>query len=159
MPKFNAAVALIIGLPLFAVLASVGTAVVAVTRGDPVLPDEYHWEGQTLDRDFALSERAVQLKMAALLHLQPVEGVCQVSLRLEGPLPAAIEVRLTHVSHPELDRRIRFTRSNQTSIYSAPCASLPSALWHVELSDVGRSWSFRDEAVGSLQTVNISTNP
>lgn len=153
--KINPIVVLIIGLPLFAVLASVGTAVLAFTRGDPVLPDEYHWEGQTLDHDFALSERAVQLKVSAALHLEPVAGVCHLTLRLDGSLPPAVDVSLTHVSQPALDRRIRFTRTAQTSSYSARCSTLPAAQWHVELRDVGRSWSFRDEAAGRLATVNL----
>jgi len=157
--RFNPTVALIIGLPSFAVLASVGTAVIAVTRGDPVLPGEYHWEGQTLDRDFALSQRAVELKVRAVLHLQPAQGECHASLRLNGPMPAAIEVRLTHVSQPMLDRRVQLRRIAETSDFSAPCTPSPSGQWHVELSDAGRSWSFREEAAGALATVNISTDP
>lgn len=157
--KFNPALALIIGLPSFAVVASVGTAVVAVTRGDPVLPGEYHWEGQTLDRDFAMSQRAVALNMGATLHLRPTGGECHASLRLDGPMPAAIEVRLTHISQPSLDRAVQLKRIADTADYSAPCSPLPSAQWHVELTDLAKSWSFREEAAGELATVEISTHP
>src|SRR3954464_13379910 len=80
--RFNAVVMLIIGLPAFAIAASVGTAIVAATRGDPPMPDEYHWEGDKLDHDFAGSRKAEELGVEASLRLEPEQGRCHAVLRM-----------------------------------------------------------------------------
>jgi len=152
----NPVVMLTILLPLFAVGASVGTAIVAYSRGDATLPDEYHWEGDKLDHDFARSDRAAALKIDAYLSLQPREGECRINLELDGSPPRALDVRLIHVSQPALDRQIRFWRSGNTTSYSAACPPTPAALWHVELSDIDGSWSFRDDASGNLAKLHLS---
>jgi hypothetical protein len=158
--KLNPAAVLIIALPLFAVVASVGTAVLAVSRGDPQLPGQYHWEGDKLDRDFAQSRRAAQLHLNATVELQPRDGVCHLTLALDAnSLPAEVDLDLIHVSNPVLDRRIRFARKSNASSYEAPCAPLAPARWHLELSDPEHSWSFRS-ATTRLQptTVVLSSN-
>jgi hypothetical protein len=156
--RINPLVLLIIGLPLTAVLASVGTAVLAFSRGDPPLPDQYHWEGDKLDHDFAQSNRAVQLNLNATLDLQPRKGICHLTLRLDGIPPAAVDVALIHVSNPALDRHVRFLRTGVEALYSATCTPLPAARWHVELSDLGNSWSFRGAAAGELKTITLSSS-
>src|SRR5947208_2738049 len=82
--KINPTVFLAIALPLVAVAASVGTAVVAVSRGDAPLPDQYHWEGVKLDHDFAQSQRASELQFKANINLQPQKGTCYLALSLGG---------------------------------------------------------------------------
>ncbi len=161
--NFNPALCLTIGLPLFAVVASVGTAIVAVSRGDAPLPDQYHWEGDKLDHDFAQSQRAEELHLSATIELQPtsVAGVCHMTLALDGgSLPPVIDLALIHAARATLDRSIRFSRVANTSSYSAPCTALTDGKWHVELSDAQRSWSFRAGAVlaGSSRTISLSSS-
>src|SRR5690242_19175742 len=106
--RINPTVVLTIALPLIAVIASVGTAVVAFSRGDPPLPDQYHWEGDKLDHDFSQSKRASQLHVNASLDLQAGEGVCHLKLKLDGAnAPSSVDLALIHVSNPALDRNIR----------------------------------------------------
>ena len=88
----NSGLLVTIGLPLFAILASVGVAVVALTRGDPTLPDEYHWEGMSLDRDFADAHRASELKVHATLRMLSPTGMCQVALNLGSATPPVKEM-------------------------------------------------------------------
>ena len=155
--KINPAVALIIALPLFAIVASVGTAVVAFTRGDPPLPDQFHWEGDKLDHDFAQSRRAADLHINATLDLRADKGICRLTLTLDGNRPPAfLDLALIHVSNPSLDRNIRFLRT--AAGYSAPCAPLPAARWHLELSDPEGSWSFRS-AISDQQLGTIILSP
>jgi hypothetical protein len=155
--RINPAVVLIIVLPLSAVAASVGTAMLAVFRGDPPLPDQYHWEGDKLDHDFAQSMRAAALNVNATVDLQPRTGVCHLTLRLDGNPPSAVDVALIHVSRPALDRHVRFLPTGVGSLYSAQCAPLPPGRWRVELRDPGNSWSFRGAMTGELKTITLSS--
>ena len=161
--SFNPALYLIVGLPLFAVVASVGTAVVAVSRGDVPFPDQYHWEGDKLDHDFAQSQRAADLHLKATIELQPERAatgsaVCHLTLALDGNnLPPVVDLALIHAARSNLDRTIRFSRVSNTSSYVAPCAPLPDGRWHVELSDPQHTWSFRAAMAGHANTITLSS--
>ena len=157
--KLNPALYLVIGLPLFAVVASVGTAVLAVTRGDAPLPGQYHWEGDKLDHDFAQSRRAEELHLTATVALQPQQGLCHLALSLAGTsLPPKVDLALIHGANPALDRTIHFSRISNTSSYSGACIELPDALWHVELSDPQGSWSFRAALADRARTITLSSS-
>jgi hypothetical protein len=161
LAKINPAAVLMLALPLFAVVASVGTAFVALSQGDPPLPGQYHWEGDKLDHDFAQSQRAAELHLNATLDLRPDRtGVCHLTLRLDGKsTPASLNLSLIHVSNPALDRSIRFVRTSDPSSYSAPCAPLAAARWHIELSNPERTWSFRSATSGQQPgTITLSSN-
>lgn len=150
----NSGLLVTIGLPLFAIFASVGVAVIAFTRGDPTLPDEYHWEGMSLDRDFADAHRASELNVHATLRMLSPTGVCQVALNLGSAPPAALTLNLVHATHPDLDRRVRLSRVD--SMYEGYCGALPSGHWHVELSDTGGNWSVRGDVSGALDGSSLS---
>lgn len=153
--RLNLPALLIVALPLFAIVASTGTAVIAMRDGDPTLPDDYHWEGDKLDHDFARSQQATRLDLNLRLQMQPVAGTCHATLRLAAPQPSEFTVSLIHGARPELDRNIRFARS-AGSDYVAPCVSAtPVAQWHVEVSDRTHSWSYRDEVIGDLSDVAL----
>jgi len=150
----NSGLLVTIGLPLFAILASVGVAVVAFTRGDPTLPDEYHWEGMSLDRDFADAKRASELNVHVTLRMMPAIGLCQVALQLRAVRPASLTLNLVHATHPNLDRRVRLSPVNST--YEGYCGVLPSGHWHLELSDPGGDWSVRGDVLGALDGSSLS---
>jgi hypothetical protein len=155
--RLNIPALLIVVLPLFAIVASGGTAVIAMRDGDPTLPDEYHWEGDKLDHDFARSEQAARLDLDLRLRLQPIAGICHATLHLASAQPSQFTVMLIHGAHPELDRSISFARSSGTD-YVAPCVSpTPVAQWHVEVSDRTHSWSYRDDVAGDLSDVVLRT--
>ena len=61
----NPVLLLVIGLPLAAVLASFATLALTLEHRDTELPEQYHWEGFPLDRDFSRSEHATQLGVQA----------------------------------------------------------------------------------------------
>jgi hypothetical protein len=165
LSKFNPTAFLIVALPLAAVIASVGTAVVALSRGDPPLPDQYHWEGDKLDHDFAQSQRAAELRLSATLNVYPdKDGLCHLTLVLDGGhAPPSVNLSLIHVSNPSFDRKIRFVRTAEISTasagsYSAQCVVLPYASWHIELSDIDRSWSFRSDATNTSRAITLSAS-
>jgi uncharacterized protein len=151
----NAAVVLIIALPAFAVLASVGTALIAATRGDPPLPGQYHWEGDRLDHDFADAHRAAALGLQAVVDLQPSQGVCHLTLRLAGTPPPDVLLDVVHASRPELDRQMRFSRSSTSGDYLAPCTALRSGHWHLELKSPAGGWSYRQDWTGNVSRITV----
>jgi len=146
--SINSGLLVTIGLPLFAIFASVGVAVIAFTRGDPTLPDEYHWEGMSLDRDFADARHAAELHVHATLSILSSTGMCKVALQLGAAAPAALSLNLVHATHPDLDRHVRLARTGAT--YEGYCGELPPGHWHLELSDLGGSWSVREDVLGAL---------
>ena len=150
----NSGLLVAIGLPLLAILASVGVAVIAFTRGDPTLPDEYHWEGMSLDRDFADAHRASELQVRATLRMLASTGMCQVVLDLGSVPPATLTLNLIHATHPDLDRHVRLSRVNST--YEGYCGALPPGHWHLELSNTGGSWSVRGDVAGAIDGSRLS---
>lgn len=150
----NSGLLVTIGLPLFAICASVGVAVIAFTRGDPTLPDEYHWEGMSLDRDFADAHRASELKVRATLRMLSSTGMCEVALNMGSAPPAELTLNLVHATHPDLDRHVRLSRVH--SVYEGYCGSLPSGHWHLELSDTGGTWSVRGDVSGAVDGSSLS---
>lgn len=153
----NGGLLLAIGLPLFAIAASVGVAIIAFTRGDPTLPDEYHWEGMQLDRDFADARRASDLDVRATLRVLPAAAACQVTLHLDGAHPETIELTFVHGTRPDLDRQVRLAAAGP--VYEGRCQAMPSGHWHVELADGARSWSVRQDVSGPLDGISLSARP
>ena len=153
----NVAVILIIALPAFAVLASVGTAWIAATQGDPPLPGQYHWEGDRLDHDFADARRAAALGLVASLDLQPTQGTCHVTLQLASNLPAELDLDVIHAGRAELDRQIRFTRDGDSGNYTAACTPLPPGSWHLELKSAAGEWSYRQDWAGGAGRITLAS--
>jgi len=156
LKSINAGLLVAIGLPAFAIAASVGVAIIAFAKGDPTLPDEYHWEGMKLDRDFADARRAADLNVRATLWIRPT-GLCRIALRLDASPPPAIELKLVHGTRPDLDRQVRLLPAAQG--YEGQCGSIPYGHWHLELTDAAGSWSVREDLSGALDGARISARP
>jgi hypothetical protein len=148
----NGGLLLTIWLPIFAVTFSVGAAIVAFTRGDATLPDEYHWEGMQLDRDFAGAHRAAELDVRAMLALR--DGVCRLTLQLEGPPPETVLLGLVHATRPDLDQHVRLSRVGQ--LYEGRCQPSVDGHWHMEIADLAGTWSVRRDWTGSLDGARLS---
>jgi hypothetical protein len=152
--SFNSGLFVAIGLPLFAIFASVGIAVVAFTRGDPTLPDEYHWEGMSLDRDFADARRASDLHVHAALQVMAASETCRVTVDLSGKSPSALRLNLVHATRPDLDRQVQLLQAG--SVYEGHCGVIPPGHWHVQLADAAGSWSVREDIQGDLNGTIIA---
>ena len=70
------------GLPAVAVAASVASLVVALRTPESELPEQYHWEGFQLDRDFSQAARATELKVHATLSGFGASRRCELELRI-----------------------------------------------------------------------------
>jgi len=138
---------LVIALPLLAVVASLTSLALAVTRGDPELPKDYHWEGAALDRDQQRLTRAASEGITATISYQPDTKRCAIALH--GAAPAQLRLDLVHPTDPRADRRLTLARAGES--YEADCAGLPAAHWWLEVSDDTGRWMLRGRTVGRLQ--------
>jgi hypothetical protein len=155
--RLNGGLILTIGLPLFAIFASVGTTIVAFTHGDSTLPGEYHWEGMQLDHDFADARRAFELNVRATLYVTPSAALCRLAVQLDGVPAEALQLRLIHGTRPDLDREVRLSREG--SGYEGQCGALPAGHWHLELADETAAWTVRADVFGALDGTTISARP
>lgn len=139
---------LVIALPALAVVAGTTTYYLAATRGDRELPADYHWEGQSFDRDEARIALAGSLGLAAQVQVDAAAGRCEVTL----PAPAGdrVALELTHPTDASLDRRLGLVREGGSARYGAACAPLPAAHWWVQVADAGGTWLLRGRVQGNL---------
>lgn len=154
-PLRNPAFVAMIGLPAFAIVASLGMTAAAYWRGDPELPQEYHWEGSQLDADFAAAHRAAALDVRASLRILTASGMCRLSLTtLDVVRPAVLRLDLVHATRPELDQHLRLAR--HAGVYEAACRIPAAAGWRVELADEPVTWRVRQEFSGSLTDIAVA---
>jgi hypothetical protein len=156
--SFNPVLMLVIGLPSIVVLASFASLALALLRPDGELPEQYHWQGLKLDRDFSEAQHAADLNISATFSRDERAAVCRLSLRIQAEKPATLRVILTHATQPALDRRFTFSRT-PSGIYEAPCDPIPNSHWRMELQDRG-NWSMRQTLAGSLSgwTINAKAD-
>lgn len=147
---------LVIGLPLLAVAASLASLALAMSRGDPELPKDYHWEGAALDRDQERLSLAARQEIGATIAFDAASRLCTVTVF--GSAPASLRLSLAHPVDPHLDRRLELARAQRSPAgaghagadYATPCAPLPAAHWWLELADDQGRWLLRGRAQGTL---------
>jgi hypothetical protein len=145
------------GLPAVAVVASVMSLLVAIRTPENELPEQYHWEGFQLDRDFSQAAKATALKVHATLSGFDAGGRCELALRVDGATPDALELLVAHATQPKLDQRVTFTRlaggaraDTALERYSGACEPAPDSHWRVELVDAKNGWAVRQTVRGPL---------
>ncbi len=156
----NPVLILTFGLPLVAVLASFVTLGIVLAHPDSELPEQYHWEGFQLDRDFSRGERATALGVRAVTHDLGKAGPCQLELKISGAAPEALGLTVAHATNPALDRHVAFHRvsvedegKGASALYAGQCKATPEGHWRLELTDAAQTWSVRSSTRGSLEQV------
>jgi hypothetical protein len=158
----NPVLALAWGLPAVAVAASVLSLVVALRTPESELPEQYHWEGFQLDRDFSQAARATELNVHATLSGFGASGHCAIALRMSGVAPDSLELLVAHSTQPRLDQRVTLTReasgtrtADSIQRYSGSCQPAPDAHWRLELVDAKGGWAARQAIRGILDGAAI----
>jgi len=152
----NPVLGVTVGVLLAAIAASFITLGLALDAPESELPEEYHWEGFRLDRDFDRSRHASALAVRATLDV--TGGMCRVRLAMHGPHPPALRLTLTHATLPRLDRSVALQPVGNA--YEAPCDVAPGkAAWRVALEDSARTWSVRERAPDPLHDVTLAAAP
>jgi len=148
MKVTNPVLVLAVGLPALAVLGSFASLAITLGHPDTELPEQYHWEGFQLDRDFSRSERAAALGVRATLNDVAHNGECSIDLRIAGQPPQQLSLTLAHATVATLDRHVDFRREPGNGRYVGQCTAIAEGHWRLELTDAARSWSVRDSVRG-----------
>lgn len=145
------------GLPAVAVVASVLSLIAALRTPESELPEQYHWEGFQLDRDFSQAARATELKVHATLTGFGACRRCELALKVAGAAPDKLELLIAHATRPALDQRVMFARNASganpgaaVERYVGACEPAPDAHWRVELVDKANGWAMRQTIHGPL---------
>lgn len=160
-PRANAVLFLTIALPAVAVLASFGTLAVTMIHPESELPEQYHWEGFQLDRDFSRSEHAGRLQVYATITGLDRGGQCVLNLRTKatGSLPSGLRMTIAHATLPARDKGLTFERITEgaagTARYVAQCTATDPGHWRIELSDSEETWSVRESVHGTLSGLSL----
>lgn len=137
-------------LPAVAVVASLLSLAITLHNPDGELPEQYHWEGFQLDRDFSRAARATELKVHAVLLGFGSGGECALALQISAPAPESLELLVAHATQPSQDQRVKFTRTAALGRYAGPCRPAAEGHWRVELVDATDDWAVRQSIRGSL---------
>jgi hypothetical protein len=161
-PMRNPVFVLAWALPAVAVLACTLTIFITVRNPDGPLPEQYHWEGFQLDRDFSRAARAAELGVTATIVGLGSAGQCEMRVRMEATHPDVLVLMLAHATKPGLDRRITFNRvptepgwNDAAILYRGRCEALPEGHWRIELIDAVNGWAIRESVRGSLANVTL----
>lgn len=162
MRRVNAVLSIAIVLPLIAVLGSFLTLGVAMLHPDSELPEQYHWEGMKLERDFERAGRAAALGVEAVLDGFGSEGACNLKLTMRGLAPSSLTLRMIHATQPSLDQLVRLSRTAARSLetlthadYAGECRAAPRGHWRIELADAENHWSIRQTVRGPLSRARL----
>jgi hypothetical protein len=141
-------------IPAATVVAGLSTLAVALRSADRPLPEAYHWEGEHLDRDFALARNAAIHGIQVTLTANAADGICTASVRA-APLDApALTLLFANGADAGLDRVVLLKRV-AAGEYRGPCAPIPPGRWRVALEDSAGQWSIRTQLVGSVHQLTL----
>jgi len=132
------------------VIAGLSTLVIALRGADRELPASYHWEGELLDRDFALMRNAAVHGVELRLVLN--EGQCAASLHAAPNDPAALNLLFVNSNDVRLDQAVRLTRQ-APGLYRGSCQPLPDGRWRIALEDDAGTWAIRSQQQGALDSL------
>jgi len=137
-----------------AVIGGLATLAIALRHADRQLPANYHWEGERLDRDFALARVAAAHGIEVTLVADVAAGQCAATLRNAPGEPQRLTVLFANTADPGLDRVLLLTRV-AAGEYRGACAPLPQGRWRVALEDDAGQWSIRAQHAGGLERLHL----
>lgn len=133
------------------VIAGLATLAIALRSADRELPASYHWEGELLDRDFALLRNAAVHETFVTLNVEP-QGRCSARLQSPSNDPAALHLLLVNANDANLDQAVRLVRE-KAGVYRGPCRAMPDGRWRLALEDDAGQWAIRGQHQGAIDGV------
>jgi hypothetical protein len=140
------------------VIAGLSTVVIALRSADRELPASYHWEGERLDRDFALMRNAAAHGIEVGFTASP-QGRCAATVKSAPNDPAALNLLFVNANHVGLDQAVRLVRE-APGVYGGACRELPEGRWRIALEDVSGTWAIRAQHHGAIDDLSLlARNP
>lgn len=157
-PRPNFVVWVAIGVPAFAVVASILLVFLSLRGAEPELPANYSWEGAALDQDLARAHRAEEL--GAVIGLEfGTDGklVARLGFRDAAQvLPTHLVVQLAHATLPQLDRRFEMPLDAASGSYAAELPPLQRGRWLIEIADGDSdAWRLRKRFLAPTAQVGL----
>jgi uncharacterized protein len=139
------------------VIAGLTTLAIAISQADRELPANYHWEGESLDRDFALMRTAAAHGVEVSFTAAP--GQCSAQLKSAPGDAAALNLLFVNASDASLDQAVRLERV-APGVYRGTCRALPDGRWRIALEDDAGQWAIRAQHQGPVHNLRLrARNP
>jgi hypothetical protein len=156
----GAAFFVMLGIPAFAVLASILLVFEAVRSAEPELPASYAVEGRALDADFAAARRAGEAGLALELDMSR-DGQLRLTAQAgdDTALPPTLSVHLTHTTLPMRDRQT-VLRRDATGAYIGRILPLETGRWWLQIdgtTESGAPWRLRSRFRTPLEHLSIKS--
>lgn len=130
----------IIALPTVAVIASIATVVIAFTKADSLVNDNYYKDGLAINQQLAQDHTAQQLGLQAAIRLDLTSGELLLDLSGDLNLPEQLEMLLIHPVDASLDYRLTLNHV-AASRYRTDLPRLLPIRYHLRLQPVhGGDW-------------------
>lgn len=140
------------------VIAGLTTVGIALRQADRELPASYHWEGERLDRDFALMRNAASHGIEVSLTVEAA-GQCSATVRSAPNDPAALNLLFVNANDVGLDQAVRLARVS-AGHYRGGCQALPEGRWRISLEDDAGQWAIRAQHQGRIDGLSLrARNP
>ncbi len=123
---------LLIAAPLVAVVASVITAVLAVSGADSLVSDDYYRRGVAINAELARRAEARRLGIEVTLHRHPDRNRIELLVRGNPAVewPPVIGIRLIDPAQARFDHRFNAAQT-APGHYEAAAGTLEARRWHV----------------------------
>jgi hypothetical protein len=125
--------------PALVVVASVGTAVIAVKTDDGLVADDYYKRGLAINRSIARDERAKALGLAAAVQFNATRDRVRVLFTSGAPPAEAPRLTLVHATRAGLDQAV-ILHAAAPGIYEGAVRIPAEGTWIVRLQDARASW-------------------
>jgi hypothetical protein len=133
---------LLMAAPAAAVLAGAVTLWLALGTSDGLVAEDYYKRGLAINQDLRREEAARARGIEASATLAD----SRLKVRLTGPAPAELRVRLVHATRPGHDLQLTLARKADGE-YEAPLPPLPAGRWQLVLEDPAREWRIVKEGL------------
>ena len=136
------------------VIAGLSTLAIALREADRELPASYHWEGENLERDFALQRNAAAHGIEVSLAVDAARGQCSARVKSAPNDPSALNLLLVNATDVNLDQAVRLTKT-APGVYGGACLPPAEGRWRIALEDDPVSWAIRAQLTGHVDGVAL----
>lgn len=126
--------------PAIVIVAGVITTVIAVSRPDAVVVDDYYKRGKAINQDLRRDRAATVLKLAIDANYDAARGVLTGHMASHGrPFAAPVRIHLAHATQPEKDL-VRAVKPDADGRFTVAVGHLDRARWEVVVEGEERDW-------------------